>query len=139
MIAIDNTTVNKQGGTHSPTLLRLVVDIFLWLKSQDIVLRARHVPGCLNVIADRLSQPNQPITTEWSLHPEIVTRIFGTWGTPTGYMFATVHNTHLSKFVSYFGASSTGDRCSVTRLAGVRVSTDTLAQQSHSETTYHPG
>ena len=49
---------------------------------------------------DRLSQPNQPITTEWSLHPEIVTRIFGTWGTPIVDMFATVHNTHLSQFMS---------------------------------------
>ena len=73
MIATDNTTVvayiNKQGGTHSHTLLRLVVDLLLWLQSQDIAIRARHIPGCLNVIADRLSQPNQPITTEWSPHP----------------------------------------------------------------------
>ena len=54
-------------------------------------------------------------------------------------MFATVHNAHLSQIVSYFGASSTGDRCSVTRLVGVRIFTVTLAQQSHSESTYHPG
>ena len=33
---------------------------------------------CLNVLADRLSRPNQPITTEWSLHSEIVARIFQT-------------------------------------------------------------
>ena len=77
IIAVDNTTVvsyiNKQGGTP----LRLVVDIFLWLQTQDIVLRARHIPGCLNVIADHLSQPNQLIMTEWSLHPENLTQIFG--------------------------------------------------------------
>ena len=36
-----------------------------------------------------------PIMTEWSLHPETVTRIFRTWGTPAVDMFATVHNTHL--------------------------------------------
>ena len=52
----DNTTVvayiNKQGGTYSHLLLWLVVDLFLWLQTQDITLRARHIPGCLNVIAD---------------------------------------------------------------------------------------
>ena len=73
MIATDNTTVvayiNKQGVTHSHTLLRLVVDLFLWLQTQNRAIWARHILGCLNVIADQLSQPNQPITTEWSLHP----------------------------------------------------------------------
>ena len=73
MIATDNSTVvsyiNKQGGTRSHSLLRLTVKLLLWLEAQDIVVRARHIPGCLNVIADHLSRPNQPIPTEWSLHP----------------------------------------------------------------------
>ena len=62
LIATDNTTVvayiNKQGLTHSHLLLRLVVDLFLWLQTQDITLRARHNTGCLNVIAEGLSRPN---------------------------------------------------------------------------------
>ena len=99
MIAMDNSTVvsyiNKQGGTRSPTLLRLTVDLFLWLESQSIIVRARHIPGCLNVIADHLSRPNQPIPTEWSLHPEITSRIFRVWGTPEVDMFATLSNSHL--------------------------------------------
>ena len=104
LTARDNTTVvsyiNKQGGTHSLTLLRLLVDLFMWLQAQDIVLRARHIPGCLNVIVDRLSRPNQPISTEWSLHSEIVNRIFQFWGTPRVDMLATVHNTLLLQVVS---------------------------------------
>ena len=67
MIAMDNATVvsyiNKQGGTLSPTLLRLTVELLLWLEAQIIIVRARHIPGCLNVIADHLSHPNQPIST----------------------------------------------------------------------------
>ena len=43
LITTDNTTVvsyiNTQGGTHSHLLLRLVVDLFLWLQTQDITLR----------------------------------------------------------------------------------------------------
>ena len=97
MVATDNSTVvsyiNKQGGTHSAPLLRLTVELFLWLESQNIVVRARHIPGCLNVIADHLSRPDQPIPTEWSLHPEIVQRIFRVWGTPEVDMFATLSNT----------------------------------------------
>ena len=102
MIATENSTVvsyiNKQGGTRSPTLLRLTVDLFLWL--ENIIVRARHIPGCLNMIADHLSRPNQPISTEWSLHPEIVKRIFRLWGTPEVDMFATVSNSHLPRFMS---------------------------------------
>ena len=45
----------------------------MWLQAHNIVVRARHIPDCLDVIADRLSRPNQPIMTEWSLHPEIMT------------------------------------------------------------------
>ena len=104
MIATDNSTVvsyiNKQGGTCSTSLLRLTVELLLWLESQDIVVRARHIPGCLNVIADHLSRPNQPIPTEWSLHPEIVKRIFRFWGTPEVDMFATLSNSHLPRFMS---------------------------------------
>ena len=104
MITTDNSTlvsyINKQGGTHSPTLLRLTVELLLWLEAQNIIVRARHIPGCLNVIADHLSRPYQPISTEWSLHPEIVKRIFRLWGTPEVDMFATVLNSHLSRFMS---------------------------------------
>ena len=104
MIATDNSTVvsyiNKQGGTHSPTLLRLTVELLLWLEAQNIIVRARHIPGCMNVIADHLSRPNQPIPTEWSLHPEIMEHIFRVWGTPEVDMFATLSNSHLPWFMS---------------------------------------
>ena len=96
MIATDNSTVvsyiNKQGGTRSNTLLRLVVELFSCLK---------HIPGCLNVIADHLSRPNQLIPTEWSLHPEIVSQIFGVLGTPVVDMFATVLKASLPQFMSH--------------------------------------
>ena len=104
MISTDNSTVvsyiNKQGGTRSHTLLRLVVELFMWLQAQNIEVRARHIPGCLNVIADHLSRPNQPITTQRSLHSEVVSRFFGFWGTPLVDMFATVSDSCLSQFMS---------------------------------------
>ena len=142
----DNSTVvsyiNKQGGTHSTSLLRLTVEFFLWLESQGIIVRARHIPGCMNVIADHLSRPNQSIPTEWSLHPEIVKRIFRVWGTPEVDMFATLSNSHLPRFMSpcSSGAKSPSGGCSVSGLAGevdVHVSSFSPAQQGHAEITVH--
>ena len=63
MITTDNTTavayIYKQAGAHSHILLCLVVDLFLWLQTRDIAIRARHISGNLNMIAnaylDRIS------------------------------------------------------------------------------------
>ena len=144
MIATDNSTVvsyiNKQGGTRSPTFLRLTVELFLWLEAQNIIVRARHIPGCLYVIADHISRPNQPIPTEWSLHRETLNHIFGLWGTPEVDMFTTVSNFHLP-WSNSRATSPSGGR-SVSGLAGevnVHVSSIPSAQQSHSEALVHLG
>ena len=123
MMATDNSTVvsynNKQGGTHSPTLLRLTVELLLWLKAQNIIVRARHISGCLNVIADHLSRPNHPISTEWSLHPEIVKRIFRVlWDTRSRHVCNSVELPPSSVHVSNSGATSLSGGCSVSGLAG---------------------
>ena len=145
MIATDNSTVvsyiNKQGGTHSPTLLRLTVELLLWLEAQNIIVRARHIPGCLNVIADHLSRPNQPISTEWSLHPETVRLSSGFGGTRSQHVCNSVELPPSLVHVSNSGAKSPSGGCSVPRLAGevnVHVSPISSAQQSHSEGPVHP-
>ena len=54
--------------THSHSLLHLILELFLWLHTQDIAITARHIPACLIILADRLSWPNQRLPTEWALH-----------------------------------------------------------------------
>ena len=91
--------------------------------------------------ADHLSSPNQPIITEWSLHPEITTLIFELYCLPAVDMVATVHHTELPVHVSDSGATSTGSGCTITTLAGtvdVHVSSISLAEQDHLETLSHP-
>ena len=59
-----------------------------------------------------------------------------------GHVCHSLQHASSPVYVSNSGSSSTGDRCSVTRLVGevdVHVSTVSPAQQSHSETKDHPG
>ena len=75
LVASDNSTVvsyiNKQGGTRSIQLCRRTKRLLLMCQANLIVLRARHIPGRLNVLADILSRPSQTSGTEWSLHPSV--------------------------------------------------------------------
>ena len=104
LIATDNATVvsylNKQGGTHSWDMCLLVWRILAYCNPRNILIRARHIQGCLNVIADSLSRWDKIIQTEWSLHPQIFTLICKVWHTPMVDMFATKMNHKLPLYVS---------------------------------------
>ena len=75
LVATDNTIVvayiNKEGGMKSGSLCALLWRILSWCTKKQVTLKARHIPGWLNVIADKLSRLGQTIQTEWSLHPEV--------------------------------------------------------------------
>ena len=60
----------------------------------------RHIPGRLNVIADKLSRHNQVIQTEWSLSPQVFHLLCSKWARPQIDLFATRFNHRLPKFVS---------------------------------------
>ena len=104
LIATDNATVvsylNKQGGTHSWDMCLLVWRILAYCNPRNILIRARHIQGCLNVIADSLSRKDKIIQTEWSLHPQMFSRICKVWHTPMVDMFATKLNHKLPIYVS---------------------------------------
>ena len=93
LVAMDNSTVvayiNKQGGTHSAEMCALLWKIMTWCHHYHITLKARHIPGCLNVMADLLSRSNQVQSTEWSLHPQVFKQICQKWFTPHVDLFAT--------------------------------------------------
>ena len=93
LIASDNSTVvsyiNKQGGTISRSL-NLATEILLnWTHMKNIVIRARHVLGRINVLADSLSREGQILRTEWSLSPDIFKKICKQTMTPWVDLFAT--------------------------------------------------
>ena len=104
LVATDNTTVvayiNKEGGMKSGQLCALLWRILTWCTRHQITLRARHIPGRLNVIADKLSRLGQTIQTEWSLLQEVFLLICNHWYHPQIDLFATRYNHKLPRFVS---------------------------------------
>ena len=104
LVATDKTTVvayiNKEGGMKSGSLCALLWRILSWCTRQQVTLRARHIPGRLNVIADKLSRLGQTIQTEWSLQPEVFQAVCSRWHQPQVDLFATRFNNKLPQFVS---------------------------------------
>ena len=83
LVATDNTTVssyiNKEGGMRSGPLCALLWRILTWCTRKQVTLKARHIPGRLNVVADKLSSR---------------------WHRPQIDLFATRFNNKLPLFVS---------------------------------------
>ncbi|VDI73954.1 Hypothetical predicted protein [Mytilus galloprovincialis] len=105
LIRSDNTTVisyiNKQGGTHSPELCYLTWDLYQWCIQNKVTIRAVHIPGKINLLADALSRgKNLFKMTEWTLNNMIVNMIFQRLGTPSIDLFATAQNKKLAVYCS---------------------------------------
>ena len=109
-LATDNTTalfyVNKQGGTHSPSLLYLAVDLWKWCYSNHVFPIVVHLSMDNNTLADHLSQlPTR--THEWTLNDAIFHRLCKRWGTPSVDLFASDANNKCTQFCSRAGRDST--------------------------------
>ena len=138
LIATDNTTVvsyiNKEGGVRSGSLCALLWRLLSWCHPRGIVLRARHIPGHLNIIADKLSRHNQVIQTEWPLDQQVFNLLCSSWGQPQVDLFATRFNHKLPKFVSPVpDPDSLGggrSESSMGKAGGLRLSSSLSAQPS---------
>ena len=95
-------TINKQGGTKSWELTNLAWELWSKLDRLNCEVRARHIPGHLNVRADSLSRSNQVLPTEWCILQEALEPIWKRWGRPGVDLFATKQNARLVKYVSPF-------------------------------------
>ena len=88
-----------------------------WCHRYQITLKARHIPGCLNVMADQLSRLTQIQSTEWSLHPQVFEQICLKWFTPHVDLFATRLNHKVPLLrVSSPRPKCLGHRCSEHKL-----------------------
>ena len=97
---LPTTYPDPLGGMKSGSLCALLWRLLSWCHPRGIVLRARHIPGRLNVIADTLSRHNQVIQTEWSLSQQVFNQLCSKWAQPLMDLFATRFNHKLPSFVS---------------------------------------
>ena len=78
----------------------LVPELRVMTPGGHIPIKARHIQGCLNVMAYLLSRSNQVQSTEWSLHPQVFKQICEKWFTPHVDLFTTHLNHKLPLYVS---------------------------------------
>lgn len=108
LVRSDNTSVvyhlNHQGGTRSVELLRLSTRILTWAAAHLASLKAAHIPGVQNVLADVLSR-GLPLPGEWRLHSEVVSQIWRAFGRASVDLFATAESTHCPLWFSLLDRS----------------------------------
>lgn len=109
LIRTDNTStvyqINHQGGTRSMSSLRVTQRLLTWAFPQLLSLRAMHIPGLQNQVADFLSRQKPP-PGEWRLHPEVVEEIWGRYGKMEVDLFASAASTHCPLWFSLKEATS---------------------------------
>ena len=106
LIRLDNIStvqyINQQGGTVSPRLCQLALELWEIAVRHNIWLVAAHIKGESNVIADALSRGKINIPwSEWSLCPRAVKQVFNIYGTPNIDLFASKHNNKLPTYCSW--------------------------------------
>ena len=94
------TYIRAMGGTHSITCNQITREIILWCKERQIWLTSSHLPGRLNVVADRASREFTD-NTEWSLEATAVNKLVDKWGQPAVDMFASRLNYKVRNYVAW--------------------------------------
>lgn len=89
--------INKQGGTHSLSLLYLAVHHWEWCYDRHIFPVAIHVATEDNSLVGSLSRWDH-LNHEWSLHPAVFRTLCQKWGNPTIDVFASPHKTKCQMF-----------------------------------------
>ena len=101
---MDNTSatayVNKMGGAKQGVLDKHARFLWEWCLARKITLRAEHIPGRLNVVADAQSRA-KPDAADWKLDSEVFKVLNHSFGPFTVDLFANRNNTQLERFYSY--------------------------------------
>ena len=101
---MDNVTaltfINKMGGTKSRVLASLSRDLWQWCLQRQITVSAAHIPGILNVNADRESRSHLD-SSDWKLCPAVFQALQNRWGPLDIDLFASRLTNQLPRFVSW--------------------------------------
>ena len=103
-ILTDNTCtvtyVKNMGGSKSMLCNSIANRIWCWCEEENVWLTIAHIPGKINVDADRKSRVFNDFT-EWMLNHEIFLKIKEKLGTPEIDLFASRLNYQLKPFIAW--------------------------------------
>ena len=104
-LMIDNTTavayIREMGGSQSPSCCEIAKQIWEWAYQHDIWLSACHLPGAMNVVADRESRVFHK-ETEWKLNAQVFRRGVKALGSsPVIDLFASRSNYQIKPYISW--------------------------------------
>ncbi|CAC5358390.1 unnamed protein product [Mytilus coruscus] len=87
-------------GTKSPQLCYKTWELWTLAIQSNITLKAAHIMGKKNIIADYLSR-KKILHTEWSMNTKIVQKLFLLWDQPLMDLFASAENRQTKVFCSW--------------------------------------
>jgi len=103
-LRMDNRTavfyVNHMGGTRSPQMSRLAIQLWQWCLRKNLSLSAEYLPGTDNCIADQESRRTHT-SAEWKLKQDVFQQIMTTLGSCSVDLFASRLNAQLEQYVSW--------------------------------------
>ncbi|XP_072219103.1 uncharacterized protein [Leuresthes tenuis] len=109
LVRTDSTSavyhINHQGGTRSKQGLQVSKQLLTWAFPHFLSLRAIHLPGIQNKVADVLSRQGLP-QGDWRLHPEVVEMIWSKYGRAEVDVFASESSTHCPLWYSLMRGTS---------------------------------
>lgn len=94
------TFINKMGGTKSRALTSLSRDLWQWCLQRQITVSVTHIPGILNVNADRESRHHLD-SSDWKLCPVVFQTLQNLWDPLELDLFASRLTSQLPRFVSW--------------------------------------
>ena len=94
------TYVNEMGGTKSIACNEVCVDLWEWCNRNGVWITCSHIPGRLNVEADRASRVIND-RNEWKLNKDTFKDICEVLGMPDIDLFASRLNNQLEVFCSF--------------------------------------
>ena len=104
-LCIDKSTavayINRRGGTRSPTLSEIALDLWSYILKIGSWVTATHIPGVLNVDADTASRQFNP-RIEWMLNTEIFQQIVERFYLPEIDLFTSRLTHRVWKYVSRY-------------------------------------
>src|SRR5438309_156947 len=92
--------INHQGGTTLTDLSKNAKELWNLCLQRKVKLRAEHISGIQNVIADQASWLKKD-RNDWMLHPKIFSSLHKIWGPFQIDLFTTRMNTQLLRYFSW--------------------------------------